>query len=121
MRKRRDGLQPIRKVVKRITNWGGFLLNPPEECQHKKNLTGGLWVDLGCCQSKTICKNQCERYLSFCKETQYERDLYLVNNNVILPSFKVKDDDENIEVTEDIIEETIEITEEKPKRRRREE
>jgi len=116
MRKRRDGLQPIRRVIKKISNCGGFLLNPPEECIYKQNLMGGLWTDLGCCQAN--CKNRCDRYLSFLKQTQYERDLYLVNNNIILPSFEIRIDE--IEIEEET-EEVVEIIEEKLKRRRRRE
>lgn len=75
----------IKKINKqKITNWGGFLVNPPKTCKFKRKCIedNGIWVDLGCCQHN--CKEQCDLYIWFKKAKSNERKEYLLKNNVII-------------------------------------
>ena len=70
--------------MKEIGNWGGYILNPPEECKYKiKAPDEGIWTDLGCCQAN--CKDHCDRFKKFEKQGPKERHEYLISCGVNLP------------------------------------
>ena len=63
-------------------NWGGHLINPPEDCAYAfKVKDGGIWVDLGNCIR--TCKIKCTRYYQFKRMSELDRKEELIENGVI--------------------------------------
>lgn len=64
-----------------IQNMGGFLLNPPSNCQWRvKAKDGGVWTDLACCN--TCCKNQCDHFHWFKAASAKQRNRYWKKHGV---------------------------------------
>lgn len=59
-------------------NWGGHLINPPDECPYKFQSArdGGVWCDLGNCTR--TCGDKCSRYYEYKRMTpsQVKDELY---------------------------------------------
>jgi hypothetical protein len=63
-------------------NWGGHMINPPEECEHRfQSFDGGIWVDLGICNRS--CKRQCLRLMEWKRMRKNTRLKELYENGVI--------------------------------------
>lgn len=63
-------------------NWGGHMINPPEECKWRfKVPDGGEWTDLGCCLRS--CKDRCTRYFQYCRMSETERRDELLDNGIM--------------------------------------
>ena len=64
------------------SNWGGHIINPPEECQYAFRVSdGGEWADLGNCNR--ICKDHCTRFYQWKRMSEDERRIELFERGII--------------------------------------
>jgi hypothetical protein len=74
----------------RFRNWGGFLIDPPEDCTKPMIAPdGGRWVDLGICLTtcaKAGKAKTCERWQWFLKAKPEEREIDKANRGVMTTS-----------------------------------
>ena len=69
-------------IVQNKKNWGGHMINPPEECPWAfKQPDEGVWVDLGNCNLN--CKDRCIRSYQWKRLSVDERKEELFDNGVI--------------------------------------
>ena len=67
MSKEEEEARELRKSVcgpRGIYPMGGHMIDPPSACEHLRFAKdGGVWVDLGCCQ--TACLDHCKIYMRY--------------------------------------------------------
>lgn len=74
-------IKPIKGMIKNV---GGHMINPPENCGHRKKwIDNAVWVDLCCCFA--LCPAKCKKYDWYLRATPNMRVRYLRRNGVYYP------------------------------------